>query len=121
VRRLIVRDVPLEMESFTMAKAGRKGKPKRRARVAGYCGAPTDGRPPEARYHDRCVVSEFARRRRLYWDFEEVRIFHTHGFTGPGPADLKQLKTNLLREHITDLICPAADWISCTATVTCPP
>ena len=95
-----------------MFKPKKKRVPKRKVRVAGYCGAPTDGRLFEAHYQDRSDVRDFARRRRPFWDFEEVEFFLTQGFTGTGPENLEALKANLLRSRITDLICPAADRIS---------
>ncbi|MEN9665476.1 MAG: hypothetical protein RLZZ326_1839 [Planctomycetota bacterium] len=95
-----------------MFKPKKKRGPKQKVHVAGYCGAPTDGRTFGAHYQDRSDVLDFARRRRPFWDFEEVEFFLTHGFTGTGPENLEALKANLLSSRITNLICPAADRIS---------
>lgn len=89
-----------------MPATGRNRKPKRKARVAGFCGIPADGRDGTAHFHDRCAVEQYARRRRPFWDFEEVNFFLDRPIIGHGPTDLEQLKANLIRECTTDLICP---------------
>jgi hypothetical protein len=104
-------------EFFMEAMAGMNKRSKPIARVATYCGVPTDTWSSAARFSKTCSALLVAEQLRHYWDFEDVQSFIDPRLITGGPGGLGHLKKDLLRENITHLICHEVDLVDSAESV----